>query len=138
MGDRMEGALHMPQYGMVVYSPAPADPHEFSQEYLESLDDYPAQAKKLGGKVLGGTYFPKQRGFAMDSSASAFAVRGIEARAGTLVDSDLVVSAFFVVAAPSIKVAVEVAKLHPAARDGGIEVRPLFVPAGQVQDDYAD
>jgi len=77
----------MPQYGMVVYSPAPADPM---------------------------------------------------ARSGALVESDLVVSAFYVVAAPTIDVAVQIAKLHPAARDGGVEVRPLFVPAGQVQDDYAD
>ena len=28
--------------------------------------------------------------------------------------------------------------IHPAARDGAIEVHPLFVPPGQVQDDYAD
>ena len=128
----------MPQYGIIVYSPAPADPNAFTAEYLESLNDYPAQAKSLRGKVLGGTYFPKQRGFALDPSTSAIAVQGDAVRAGTLVESDLVVSAFYVVAAPSIDVAVEIAKLNPAARDGGIEVRPLFVPAGRVQDDYAD
>lgn len=128
----------MPQYGVVVYSPAPADPNAFTSEYLQSLEDYPAQAKSLGGKVLGGTYFPKQRGFALDPSTNGMAVQGEAVRAGTLLDSDLVVSAFYVVAAPSIEVAVEIAKLHPAARDGGLEVRPLFVPAAQVQDDYAD
>ena len=128
----------MPQYGIVVYSPAPADPNAFTAEYLESLNDYPAQAKSLGSKVLGGTYFPKQRGFAFDPSTSGMAVQGATVRPGTLVDSDLVVSAFYVVAAPSIEVAVEVARQHPAARDGGLEVRPLFVPTGQVQDDYAD
>ena len=42
------------------------------------------------------------------------------------------------VAAPSMDVAARIAQLHPATRDGGVEVRPLFVPAGQVQDDYAD
>lgn len=52
--------------------------------------------------------------------------------------SDLVVSAFYVVAAANIDAAVQIAKLHPATRDGGVEVRPLFVPAGKVQDDYAD
>ena len=35
----------MPQYGMVVYSPAPADPMALSPEHLALLDDYPAQAK---------------------------------------------------------------------------------------------
>lgn len=128
----------MPQYGIVVYSPPPADPMAFSKEYVELLNDYPTQAKALRGKVLGGSYFPKQRGFAFDPSTSAMAVRGDAVRSGTLVESDLVVSAFFVMAAPSIDVAVQIAKLHPAARDGGMEVRPLFVPAGQVQDDYAD
>ena len=128
----------MPQYGMVVYSPAPADPMALTAEYLELLDAYPAQAKALRGKVLGGTYFPKQRGFALEPSTTAMAVQGDTVRSGTLVESDLVVSAFYVVAAPNIDVAVQIAKLHPATRDGGVEVRPLFVPAGQVQDDYAD
>ena len=128
----------MPQYGMVVYSPAPADPMALTAEYLKLLEEYPAQAKALKGKVLGGTYFPKQRGFALDPSTTAMAVQGDTVRSGTLVESDLVVSAFFVVAAPTIDVAVQIATLHPAARDGGVEVRPLFVPAGQVQDDYAD
>lgn len=128
----------MPQYGVIVYSPAPADPNALSSEYLQALEDYPAKAKSLRGKVLGGSYFPKQRGFALDPSTDGMAVQGETARAGALMDSDLVVSAFFVVAAPSIEVAVEIAKLHPAARDGGLEVRPLFVPAGQVQNDYDD
>lgn len=128
----------MPQYGMIVYSPAPADPNLYSAEYLAALDGYPGQAKSLGGKVLGGSYFPKQRGFALDPSTAAMAAQGDEARNGTLIESDLVVSAFYVVAAPNIDVAVQIAKLNPAARDGGVEVRQLFVPAGQVQDDYAD
>lgn len=127
----------MPQYGMVVYSPAPADPMAFSPEHLAQLEAYPEQAKALRGKILGGTYFPKQRGFAFDPSTAAMTVQGDDVRAGTLT-SDLVASAFYVVAAPSIEVAVQVAKVHPAARDGGIEVHPLFVPKGQVQDDYAD
>ncbi len=128
----------MPQYGVLVYSPAPADPKALTAEYLEMLEDYPARARALRGKVLGGTYFAKQRGFALDPSNTAVAVQGDTVRDGTLVESDLVVSAFYVLAAPSIDVAVQVAKLHPAARDGGVEVRPLFVPAGQIQDDYAD
>jgi hypothetical protein len=128
----------VPQYGMVVYAPAPADPMALSPEHLALLEEYPAQAKALRGKVLGGTYFPKQRGFAFDPTTAAMAVQGETARQGTLTESDLVVAAFYVVAAPDIEVAVQIAKLHPAARDGGIEVRPMFVPAGQVQDDYAD
>lgn len=128
----------MPQYGTIVYSQAPADPKGYSAEYLAALDDYPAQAKSLGGKVLGGTYFSKQRGFALNPSTEAMAAQGGEVRNGTLIESGLVVSAFYVIAAPSINVAIQIAKLNPAARDGGVEVRPLFVPAGQVQNDYDD
>ena len=128
----------MPQYGMIVYSPAPADPNAYSAEYLAALQDYPAQAKSLKGKVLGGTYFAKQRGFALDPSTEAMTAQGDEVRSGAPIESDLVVSAFYVVAAPSMDVAVQIAKLNPAARAGAVEVRPLFLPAGQVQDDYAD
>ena len=128
----------MPQYGMIVYSPAPADPNALSAEHLAAIDDYPVRAKALKGKVLGGTYFPKQRGFALDRSTEARAVRGDAVNSGPLIESDLVVAAFYVVAAPNIDLAVEIAKLHPATRDGGVEVRPLFVPTGQDQDDYAD
>jgi hypothetical protein len=128
----------MPQYGMVVYSRAPADPMGMSPEHLALLDDYPAQAKALRGKVLGGTYFSKQRGFAFDPSTAAMVVQGDAVREGTLIESDLVVAAFYVVAAPSIDVAVQIARAHPAAREGGVEVRPMFVPTGQIQDDYAD
>lgn len=128
----------MPQYGMIVYSPAPADPNTLSVEHLAALDEYSKQVLRLKVKVLGGTYFAKQRGFALESSTEAMTIQGAGVRNGTLVRSDLVVSAFFVVAASSIDVVVQIAKLHPVCRDGGIEVRPLFVPAGQVQDDYAD
>ena len=128
----------MPQYAMVVYSPAPADPMALSAEHLETLGSYPEQAKALGGKVLGGTYFAKERGFALAPSTTAMTVRKDAVREGTFLESDLVIAAFYVVAAPSLDIAVEIGKLHPAAREGGIEVRPLFVPAGRVQDDYAD
>ena len=127
----------MPQYGMVVYLPAPADPLAFNPEHLALLDNYPAEAKALRGRVLGGAYFPKQRGFAFDPSTSAMTVQGDTAREGTL-ESGLVAAAFYVVAAPDIDAAVRIARVHPAARDGAIEVHPLFVPAGRVQDDYAD
>jgi len=118
----------MPQYGVIVYSPAPADPLALSPDHLELLDRYPARAKELGGKVLGGSYFSGQRGFAFEPSTKATAIRGDAVRGGPLVESDLVVAAVFVLSAPDLDVAVKIAGLHPAVRDGGVEVRPLFVP----------
>ncbi len=118
----------MPQFGILVYSPAPADHTAFTDDYLELLDDYPAQAKKLGGKVLGGTYFSGQRGFAFEPSTAATAIVGDEVRSGPVIESDLVAAAFFVVSAPDLDVAVRVAGAHPATREGGVEVRQLFEP----------
>jgi hypothetical protein len=121
----------MPQYGVLVYSPAPADPSALTPDHLELLDRYPAQAKELGGKVLGGSYFSGQRGFAFEPSTTATAIRGDTVRTGPLVESPLVVAAFYVLSAPNPDVAVQIAKLHPATRDGGVEVRPLFVPPAE-------
>ena len=128
----------MPQYGMIVYSPAPADPMALSPEHLAALEAYPEQAKALKGKVLGGNYFAKQRGFAFDPSTTAMTVEGDAVREGTLLESNLVACAFYVVAAPSIEVATQIAKLHPAAREGGVEIHPVFKPADLVQNDYDD
>lgn len=121
----------MPQYGILVYSPAPADPMALTPDYVELLDRYPAQAQELGGKVLGGSYFSGQRGFAFEPSTTATAIRGDTVRSGPLVESDLVVAGFYVLQAPDLDVAVRIAKLNPATRDGGVEVRPLFVPPAE-------
>jgi hypothetical protein len=128
----------MPQYGMIVHSPAPADPMTLSPEHLAALEAYPGQAKALKGKVLGGTYFAEQRGFAFDASTAAMTVQGDAVREGTLSGSDLVPCAFYVVAAPNIEVAMQIAKLHPAALEGAVEVHPVFKPADLVQNDYDD
>jgi len=121
----------MPQYGVLVYSPAPADPMAFTPDHLEMIDRYPAQAKELGGKILGGSYFSGQRGFAFEPSTVATAIRDDTVRSGPLVESDLVVAAFYVLSAPDLDVAVRIARLHPATRDGGVEVRQLFVPPAE-------
>ncbi|MGB4440901.1 MAG: hypothetical protein WBJ62_01580 [Coriobacteriia bacterium] len=121
----------MPQYGVIVYAQAPANPMALTPEYLEALGGYPDLAKELGGKVLGGKYFPEQRGFAFDASTAATAIRDDNVSSGPLVESDLVPAAFFVVSAPDMDAAVRVAAQHPAARDGGIEVRPLYVPPAE-------
>ena len=116
----------MPQYGVLVYSPAPADPMALTPGHLELLGEYPALAKELGGKVLGGSYFPGDRGFALQPSTAARTILGEEERNGPLIESELVPAAFFVLSAPDLDTAVQIAKRHPATRDGGVEVRQLF------------
>ncbi|MBN2841271.1 MAG: hypothetical protein JXP37_09990 [Coriobacteriia bacterium] len=116
----------MPQYGVLVYLPAPADPAKFDAAYLAAIQGYPEEARRLGGKVLGGSYFPGQRGFAFEVSTEAVSVKAGESRPGVFIDSSLVPAAFYVISAPDIGVAVLAAQAHPAATTGGIEVRELF------------
>jgi len=121
----------MPQYGVLVYMPTPADPMALSTEFLKEIERYPEQAVAHGGKVLGGSYFAGDRGFAFTPTTAAVAVSGEERTTGTLIDSELVPSAFFVLSAPDMETAVRIASLHPATLEGGVEVRPMLVaPAG--------
>jgi len=98
---------------------------------LELLDGYPAQAKALGAKVLGGSYFSKERGFAFGASTNTMTITGDAVRTGQLRESDLVVASFHILSAPDLDTAVRAAQTHPAARDGAIEVRPMFESAAK-------
>jgi hypothetical protein len=111
----------MPQYGVFVISPAPADPMALTPTYIESLDAYPSQVSELGGSIV--------VGFAFQPSTSAKAVRGGAVKDGTMLCADnLVAAGFYVLEAPDLDTALRIAALNPATREGGVEVRPLFVP----------
>ena len=114
----------MPQYGIFVISPAPADPMTLTPEYIELLNAYPAQVGELGGSIV--------TGFAFEPSTCAKAVRGDIVKDGTLLGVDnLVAAGFYVLEARDLDTALRIAALNPAAREGGVEVRPLFVPPSE-------
>ncbi|MFG3688677.1 YciI family protein [Micromonospora sp. NPDC047740] len=113
----------MTQYAVLIYSPAPADPMEITLDYLALLDRYPAQVEELGGRIV--------TGFALQSSTTATAVRGDLVTDGPFIEAKEVVAGFFVLEAPDLDVALKIAKLNPATIDGGVEVRPLFVPPAE-------
>lgn len=113
----------MPQYGILIYSPAPADPMALTPEHIEALERYPAQVEALGGKAI--------TGFAFQPSTVGFAIRGDAVVDGPFHAADHVVAGFFILEAPDLDVALSIAKLNPATRDGGVEVRPLFEPPAQ-------
>src|SRR6266511_2101083 len=110
----------MAQYGILIYSPAPADPMTITPDYLELLERYPAQVAELGGQII--------TGFALQPSTTATAIRHDVVTDGPFVEAKEVVAGFFVLEAPDLDVALQIAKLNPATRDGGVEVRPLFIP----------
>jgi hypothetical protein len=110
----------MPEYAVLVYGQADADFSSITPEYLEALDRYPSQVEELGGRIV--------TGYAVEPAASAKAVSGDVVKDGTLVGGDLAVVGFFILEAPDLDTAVEIAKLNPATQDGGVELRPLFNP----------
>jgi hypothetical protein len=113
----------MAQYGIFVYSPAPADPMSITAEYLAEVERYPAQVEAIGGKEV--------TGFAFQPSTTATSVRGDVVSDGPFHDTPLVAAGFFIVEAPNLDVALAIAKANPATRDGGVEVRPLFEPPAE-------
>jgi len=113
----------MTQYAVMIYSPAPADPMELTPEYDELLDRYPGQVEELGGKII--------TGFALQPSTTATSIRGDLVTDGPFAEAKEVMAGFFVLEAPDLDVALRIAKLNPATRDGGVEVRPLFVPPAE-------
>jgi len=114
----------MPQYGIFVISPAPADPMSLTPDYLELLNAYPSHVVELGGEII--------TGFAFEPSTHAKAIRGSEVADGTMLAADdLVAAGFYVLEAPDLETALRIAALNPATREGGVEVRPLFVPPSE-------
>ena len=113
----------MPQFGIIVCSPAPADPMALTPEYLDSLNRYPSQVAQLGGTIV--------TGFAFQPSTTARAVRGESVTDGTVLGSDLVAAGYYVLEAPDLTTAIRIAALNPATRDGGVEVHPLFEPPAE-------
>ena len=113
----------MPQYAVLIYSPAPADPMALAPDYAELLERYPAQVEELGGRIVAG--------FALQPSTTATSVRGDVVTDGPFVEAKEVVAGFFVLEAPDLDVALRIAELNPATRDGGVEVRPLFAPPAE-------
>jgi hypothetical protein len=115
----------MPQYGVLVYLPAPADPMKISPEYEEALERYPAQVEELGGRGVAG--------YALQPSTTATSVRGGDlVTDGPFIEAKEVVAGFFILEAPDLDVALKIAKLNPVHLDGGgVEVRPLFAPPAE-------
>lgn len=110
----------MAQYGILIYSPAPADPADLTAEDHEQLGRYPALVEEMGGKLV--------NGFAFQPTTVATAVRGDIVTDGPFIEAKEVIAGFFVLEAPDLDVALRIAKLNPATRNGGVEVRPLLLP----------
>ena len=70
-------------------------------------------------------------GFALQPSTTATAIRGDVVTDGPFIEAKEVVAGFFILEAPDLDVALQIAKANPATIDGGVEVRPLFIPPSE-------
>jgi hypothetical protein len=118
--DRKES--HMPQYAILLYSPAPADPMEVPPDELQAQIDYGSLIEELGGKISS----PQ----ALASSATATSIKGEVITDGPFIEAKEVLAGFFVLEARDLDHALDIAKRCPATWRGGVEVRPLFSPGG--------
>jgi hypothetical protein len=108
----------MPQYAILLYAPTPADWMEMPPEELEAHDQYAAQIEDLGGRIVSG--------HALQPSSTATSVRGDVVTDGPFVESKEVLGGVTVIEARDLDHALEIARLSPATRRGGVEVRPLL------------
>lgn len=113
----------MSQYAILLYSPAPADPMDMGPEDMEQHEVFQKEVSERNIEILN----PQ----ALTPSTDARAVKDGVVTDGTFVEAKEVIAGLFFVEADSIDEATEIAKLVPAKKGGGVEVRPVFVPPAE-------
>src|SRR5215475_14493515 len=108
----------MTQYAILLYAPAPADVADMPAEEIEAHGRHADVVEELGGHIVSG--------HALQASTTATSVRGDTVTDGPFIEAKEVIAGFYILEARDLDVALRIAKLNPATRDGGVEVRPLF------------
>ena len=106
----------MPQYAILLYSPAPADWSETPPEELEAHDRYAAQIEELGGRIVSGQ--------ALEPSSTATSIRGDVVTDGPFVETKEVLGGF-TVSRRATRPRAGRRQALPATWRGGVEVRPV-------------
>ncbi|SEG99652.1 Uncharacterized conserved protein [Nonomuraea solani] len=105
----------MAQYAILLFVPAPADADDLSEEAR--------QAHQRHGDEVGDAMVTA---FALQPSTTATSIRGDVMTDGPFLDAKEVVAGFYVIEAPDLDAALEIAQRNPATRQGGgVEVRPV-------------
>jgi hypothetical protein len=108
----------MAQYAILLYENAPADADDLTPEQREAHQRHGQDVERLGGSMLAA--------FALRPSTTATAVRGDAITDGPFLDAKEVVAGFYVIEAPDLDVALEIARHNPITQfGGGVEVRPV-------------
>ncbi|WP_188190971.1 YciI family protein [Nonomuraea sp. SYSU D8015] len=108
----------MAQYAILLYAKAPADADDLTPEQREAHDRHGQDVEKLGGTML--------TAFALQPSTTATSIRGDAITDGPFIDAKEVVAGVYVIEAPDLDAALEIARRNPITQQGGgVEVRPV-------------
>lgn len=109
----------MAQYAILLFAKAPADSAGLTPEERAAHARHGEDVTALGGQMLAA--------FELQPSTMATAIRGDVVTDGPFLDAKEVVAGFYVIEAPDLDTALEIARRNPATRQGGgVEVRPVL------------
>ena len=109
----------MAQYAIMLFAKAPADPADLTEDEREAHRRHGADVEKFGGTMLAA--------FALHPSSTATSFRGDAMTDGPFLDAKEVVAGVYVIEAPDLDAALEIARRNPATQQGGgVEVRPVL------------
>jgi hypothetical protein len=102
----------MAQYAIFLYSPSPG-----SSEPAPEYDDHSDDLARSGAMVAA---------FALEPSDTATSLRADTVTDGPFMESKEVIAGFYVIEAPDLGAALDIARRNPILRHGGgLEVRPV-------------
>jgi hypothetical protein len=105
----------VPQYGVLIYADDSAHALDATPDELAEPNGHGDELAASGSMRVAYAFTPR---------AGARSIRAAGVSAGTFLDSPQVVAGFYVLEAPSMDAALEIAATNPAIRaTGGVEVR---------------
>ncbi|WP_329109885.1 YciI family protein [Micromonospora sp. NBC_01699] len=108
----------MAQYAILLFAKAPADAADLTPQERQAHDRHGEDVERFGGTMLAA--------YALEPSTTATSVHGDVVTDGPFLDAKEVVAGFYVIEAPDLDAALEIARRNPATQQGGgVEVRPV-------------
>jgi hypothetical protein len=108
----------MAQFAVLIYADDSTHAPDATAEELEEADRHAEELRATGDMVLA---------YALTPRDMATSIRADGATEGPFVEAEQVVVGFYVLDAPDLAAAVEIARTNPVvgSRHGGVEVRPV-------------
>jgi hypothetical protein len=108
----------MAQYAVLIYGPDSAHAPDATPEDLQECDQHSDELAATGAMAAA---------YALTPRDMATSIRGDVVTDGPFVDAKEVVAGFYIIDAPDLDAALDIARLNPVARDGGggVEIRPV-------------